>query len=93
MSLGFNSRGNNSTYGRTSVPVYLGSMRGAGSIIRKYNFCLNTPDPYYCLFDLSRPASAPPPPPPPPTPPPSPAYTFYCRSCHTFETKRMYLGF
>jgi hypothetical protein len=70
MSLGFNSRGNNSTYGRTSVPVYLGSMRGAGSIIRKYNFCSKGPDPYFCLFDLSRPA-------PPPPPPPPPTYTFY----------------
>lgn len=69
MSLGFNTRGNLSTSGRTTASVYLGSMRGAGSINRKYNFCKKTcPDyPLFCLFGIPKPVP----------PPPSPAYTFY----------------
>ena len=75
MSLGFNTRGSNSTNGRTFVPVYLGSMRGAGSIIRKYNSCRNSNDSFFCLFNptCNKNRIVPPLPPLPPVP----RYTFY----------------
>jgi len=67
---GFNTKGNNSTNGRTLIPVYLGSMRGSGSISRKYKYCENTDNAYFCLFDPTCNKYLPP-------PKPLPTYTFY----------------
>ncbi len=45
MSLGFNSSGKN-----TNIS-FLGAMRGAGSVTRKYNYCRTNSDAIFCLFD------------------------------------------
>ena len=46
MKLGFNTRGNNQTYNRTTVSVCLGKLRNTiASTTRKFKFCnINSPD-------------------------------------------------
>jgi Fibronectin type III domain len=52
--LGFNSWGNNGTYGRTSIACGLGKMRNTvGSTTRIYNYCSRTSvDPLACLLNF-----------------------------------------
>lgn len=57
VSLGFNTKGHNQSYGRTSDTVALGRLgSSAGSISRKFNYCnKNSPDlsvTFKCVFDI-----------------------------------------
>jgi len=64
MKLGFNTKGNSQTSGRTTQAVDLGYLRnGVASTTRKYNYCKRTSSaPFYCLFNLPLPPPSPVPP-------------------------------
>lgn len=56
ISLGFNTSGNNQSFGRTSQSVALGKLRNTlGSNTRKFNYCnRNSPNltfTFNCVFD------------------------------------------
>lgn len=53
--LGFNTWGNNGTYGRTTVACGLGKLRNTvGSTTRIYNYCSRTSvDPLACALNLT----------------------------------------
>ena len=57
MTLGFNTKGNSQTSGRTTQAVDLGYLRNrVASTTRKYNYCKRTSSaPFYCLFNLPLP--------------------------------------